>query len=257
MNKVAFIVSKAQPGAWNDLDMLEVGNGAMTDDEYVAHFSMWSIVKSPLIMGNDIRELQPQDLSILSNAAVIAINQDPSGQSAARRWLYETDDVDENGHGAIQLWSGNLKSTTGGTWNDYVVLLINGKNSESVLNATLADIFVDSGPRGTAKQANMAWEVRDLWADRMSNETAKAIIDAASGNATTVGYNSTAIDAGRFNATKTSYADGLKANSTILLGKVTSTVAPQGTITATIPRHGVAMFRLRAVPTGVREVDEL
>lgn len=39
MNKASFIVSKAQPGAWNDLDMLEVGNGAMTDAEYVAHFS--------------------------------------------------------------------------------------------------------------------------------------------------------------------------------------------------------------------------
>ena len=40
MNKASFIVSKAQPGGWNDLDMLEVGNGAMTDAEYVAHFSM-------------------------------------------------------------------------------------------------------------------------------------------------------------------------------------------------------------------------
>jgi len=40
MNKASFITSKAQPGAWNDLDMLEVGNGAMTDAEYVAHFSL-------------------------------------------------------------------------------------------------------------------------------------------------------------------------------------------------------------------------
>lgn len=40
MNKASFVVSKAQPGAWNDLDMLEVGNGAMTDAEYVAHFSL-------------------------------------------------------------------------------------------------------------------------------------------------------------------------------------------------------------------------
>lgn len=40
MNKASFIVSKAEPGGWNDLDMLEVGNGAMTDTEYIAHFSM-------------------------------------------------------------------------------------------------------------------------------------------------------------------------------------------------------------------------
>jgi len=40
MNKASFVVSKASPGGWNDLDMLEVGNGAMTDAEYVAHFSL-------------------------------------------------------------------------------------------------------------------------------------------------------------------------------------------------------------------------
>jgi len=45
MNKASFIVSKAQPGAWNDLDMLEVGNGGMTDSEYVAHFSMCKSLK--------------------------------------------------------------------------------------------------------------------------------------------------------------------------------------------------------------------
>jgi len=47
MNKAAFVVSKAQPGGWNDLDMLEVGNGAMTDTEYVAHFSMCMCCHSP------------------------------------------------------------------------------------------------------------------------------------------------------------------------------------------------------------------
>ena len=41
LNKAAPVLNKAQPGAWNDLDMLEVGNGGMTDDEYKTHFSMW------------------------------------------------------------------------------------------------------------------------------------------------------------------------------------------------------------------------
>ena len=41
LNKAAHVVHKSQPGAWNDLDMLEVGNGGMTDSEYVLHFSMW------------------------------------------------------------------------------------------------------------------------------------------------------------------------------------------------------------------------
>jgi hypothetical protein len=46
MNKASFVVSKAQPGGWNDLDMLEVGNGAMTDAEYVAHFSLCKLKPS-------------------------------------------------------------------------------------------------------------------------------------------------------------------------------------------------------------------
>lgn len=43
LNKAAPILNKAQPGGWNDLDMLEVGNSGMTDDEYKTHFSMWYV----------------------------------------------------------------------------------------------------------------------------------------------------------------------------------------------------------------------
>lgn len=43
LNKVAAFSSKAQPGAWNDLDMLEVGNSGMTDDEYKLHMTMWCV----------------------------------------------------------------------------------------------------------------------------------------------------------------------------------------------------------------------
>ncbi|KAE8450177.1 hypothetical protein EG329_006958 [Mollisiaceae sp. DMI_Dod_QoI] len=258
MNKASFIVSKAQPGAWNDLDMLEVGNGAMTDAEYVAHFSMWAAAKSPLIMGNDIRTIAPADLSILSNAAVIAVNQDPSGSSAARRWIYGINGSDTFNGPSIQLWSGTLESTTGGSQSDMVVLLINGAGESMIMNASLADIFVDNGPQGTAAQVKMSWEVRDLWANRMSTDEAAAIIAASSGvGNVTKGYNATTVGAGRYNATKTSYADGLAANNSLLLGNVTITVQPSGTVTATVDPHGVAMFRLRALPTAVRKRDEL
>jgi hypothetical protein len=40
LSKQATISSYSMNGGWNDLDMLEVGNGGMTDSEYVAHFSM-------------------------------------------------------------------------------------------------------------------------------------------------------------------------------------------------------------------------
>jgi alpha-galactosidase len=205
-------------------------------------------------MGNDLRVITPQDLAILSNAAVIAVNQDPLGQSASRKWLY----TDGDGGSGLQLWSGNLKGTVNEDYNDYVVLLVNGNNNVTVMNATLSDIFFDSGPRGHAPQVGMSWEVRDLWAGRMSNETAQAIIDAsaATSNATSR-HNTTNILSGRYNATATSYADGLVANNSLLLGTVTTTIEASGTVIATVDRHGAAMFRLRAIPTGTRKRDEL
>jgi alpha-galactosidase len=209
-------------------------------------------------MGNDIRVIKPQDLAILSNAAVIAVNQDPLGSSADLRWHYQTDDVDENGKGSYQMWSGPLNSTTGGDQDDMVVVLLNGNNSTLTMNASLADIFLDDGGAISA-QAAMSWEVRDLWANRMSNDEAQAIIAASSatGNYTT-GYNATRIGQGRYNATAKSYAEGLADMDPLLLGNVTTTVQPAGTLTATVPRHGVAMFRLRALPTSaVRKRTEL
>ncbi|UJR16260.1 hypothetical protein I4U23_003168 [Adineta vaga] len=70
---------KAGPGGWNDPDMLEVGNGGMTDVEYVTHFSLWAISKSPLLIGCDVSRMSAATLSTLTNPEVIAINQDPLG----------------------------------------------------------------------------------------------------------------------------------------------------------------------------------
>lgn len=59
---------------WNDPDMLEVGNGGMTFEEYKSHFSLWSITKAPLIIGCDLSNISEETLSILSNKEVIDIN---------------------------------------------------------------------------------------------------------------------------------------------------------------------------------------
>ncbi|UPG88490.1 glycoside hydrolase family 27 protein [Luteibacter aegosomaticola] len=69
----------ASLGHWNDPDMLEVGNGGMTDVEYRSHFSLWSIMASPLLIGTDLRTIKPDALQILLNKDVIAIDQDPLG----------------------------------------------------------------------------------------------------------------------------------------------------------------------------------
>lgn len=56
----------AGPGAWNDADMLEVGNG-MSFEEDKTHFTMWCMMASPLILGNDLRNMSNQTLGIISN----------------------------------------------------------------------------------------------------------------------------------------------------------------------------------------------
>lgn len=73
----------AGPGHWNDPDMLEIGNGHMSDDEYRTHMSLWVLVASPLLAGNDIRTMTPAIKSILLNKEVIAIDQDSLGKQAS------------------------------------------------------------------------------------------------------------------------------------------------------------------------------
>ncbi|KAL9584914.1 MAG: hypothetical protein Q9203_004468 [Teloschistes exilis] len=254
IGKVAPIVDKGQPGGWNDLDALEVGNGGMSDDEYKAHFSMWALVKSPLIMGTNIPKMTAATYSILANPAVIAINQDSAGMPAYRVWNRAAD-LDDFDQGEISLWVGTL---AGG---DYVVGLLNAGSTPLQMNATLEEIFVDKrttaggSTKGPLPSSN-GWDLYDLWANRMDDITANSVL---MGNATVNGTitdtpNSTTL----YNATEMAYADGVKRNNTALLGVKTSSVPPMGTIQAMVPSHGIAMYRLRKQEgASMKKRDEL
>jgi alpha-galactosidase len=74
----------AGPGHWNDPDMLEVGNGGLTDVEYRAHFSLWAMMAAPLIAGNDLATMTDATRTILLNRDVIAVDQDPLGKQGHR-----------------------------------------------------------------------------------------------------------------------------------------------------------------------------
>ncbi|GJP49928.1 hypothetical protein CLOM_g9083 [Closterium sp. NIES-68] len=65
----------AKPGGWNDPDMLQVGNGGMRESEYRVHFSLWAIMKAPLLIGCDLSAASDETMSILSNEEVVAVNQ--------------------------------------------------------------------------------------------------------------------------------------------------------------------------------------
>lgn len=72
----------AGPGHWNDPDMLEVGNGGMTSEEYKTHFSLWCMLAAPLMAGNDLREMSKETKEILTNKEMIDVNQDKLGKQA-------------------------------------------------------------------------------------------------------------------------------------------------------------------------------
>ncbi|KAG2417947.1 hypothetical protein HFD88_001046 [Aspergillus terreus] len=176
MSMQATISSYSAKGGWNDLDMLEVGNGGMSDAQYVAHFSMWSAAKSPLIMGNDMSKLTASGFSILANPAVIAVNQDPLGVAASYRWTRNN----------VQLWSGLLASTTGGSVNDVVVVLFNNGGSSTTASATLSEIF------GSSSVPSTQFEIRDLWGSRLSDSQAQSILNDGAAAHSSLLYNATA-----------------------------------------------------------------
>lgn len=113
----------AGPGHWNDPDMLEIGNGRMTNEEYRTHMSLWSLLAAPLLAGNDIRNMSPEIKSILMNKEVIAIDQDPLGKQAAR--IAKVGDLEvwsrplADGSHAVGLFNrGASSATVTANWND-------------------------------------------------------------------------------------------------------------------------------------------
>jgi alpha-galactosidase len=87
------IQEHSTPGHWNDPDMLEVGNGGMTSDEYRTHMSLWALLRAPLLAGNDLRTMTDETKSILMNKEVIAVDQDPAGLPVHRTTPEGTSEV--------------------------------------------------------------------------------------------------------------------------------------------------------------------
>jgi len=82
-------------GGWNDPDMLEIGNGAEPDTEYIYEMSIWTILAAPLIAGNDLRDgfLKTHTLNILANPEITAVDQDVAGIQGHRVWQEGPEDI--------------------------------------------------------------------------------------------------------------------------------------------------------------------
>jgi alpha-galactosidase len=131
--------SYAGPGHWNDPDMLEVGNGGMTVTEDRTHFSMWAMMAAPLLAGNDLRVMTDATRDILTNAEVIAVDQDLLGVQGQPISADTT----------LEVWSKRLSGTA-----TYAVALLNRGDAP-------ADITVTWSMLGLATDSAT---VRDLWA---------------------------------------------------------------------------------------------
>src|SRR5665648_90176 len=80
LDKERDLAKYAGPGYWNDPDMLEVGNGGMTTEEYKTHFSLWCMLAAPLMAGNDLGNMSSETAEILKNDEIIALDQDTLGK---------------------------------------------------------------------------------------------------------------------------------------------------------------------------------
>lgn len=140
MAKIGFdkngVANHTGPNGWNDPDMLEIGNGGMTQDEYRTHMTLWAMMSAPLVLGNDVRHMTPETLSLLTNKEVIAIDQDTLGSQGLPAKKY----------GTTEVWTKKLAD--GST----AVGLFNRGEETTLISGSWADIKV----AGT--------NVRDLWA---------------------------------------------------------------------------------------------
>ncbi len=136
----------AGPGHWNDPDMLEVGNGGMTETEYRSHFSLWAILAAPLIAGNDVSAMKPEIRAILTNREVIAVDQDALG-AQGRRVVKDGD---------REVWARPLKD--GGR----AVVLLNRGTAPQTIRVSWEDL---------GYPARLTATIHDLWAGKDLTKT--------------------------------------------------------------------------------------
>lgn len=135
----------AGPGHWNDPDMLEIGNGAQTFEEYKTQFSMWCMMASPLIAGCDLRSMGEKTIEIFTNKEVIAINQDPLGYQGFRHIDY----------GDLEVWVKYLSA------GDLAYCFLNRSDEDVQLDFDWGKFRVSH--RSERFYLDEDWEIRDLW----------------------------------------------------------------------------------------------
>ena len=137
----------AGPGHWNDPDMLEVGNG-MSVSEDRAHFTLWCMMAAPLILGNDITNMTPETLSIITNREMIAVDQDPLGIQGLRL----------KKEGDLQYW---FKPLADGDWA-FCILNVGDSAVSVPVDWTALEVEDEISGR-TTSFSSVNYSVKDIW----------------------------------------------------------------------------------------------
>lgn len=150
----------AGPDHWNDMDMLEVGNG-MSINQDRAHFSIWAMLASPLIAGNDLRTMSKETTAILTNRLVISVNQDRLGIQAFR---HSTRD-------GVEYW---FKPLEDGAWA--FMALNRNKEARKIAFNWKTEKISDELSKQTLSSHGPGYALRDLWRDRSAGTTRQLFV---------------------------------------------------------------------------------
>ena len=156
INRNDSLRSYAGPGHWNDPDMLEVGNGLSANQDR-AHFTMWCMMASPLILGNDVRNMSDETKAILTNRDLIAINQDKLGVQGLRFLIRE----------GLEYW---FKPLSNGDW---AMTIFNPTRQPLSCSLNWQDFNLtdeEVSKRSTAFDQNV-YKIKNLWTGRMEGKT--------------------------------------------------------------------------------------
>lgn len=155
MDMEADLRSYAGPDHWNDPDMLEVGNGGMTQSEDRAHFSMWCMLAAPLIAGNDLRNMSKETLEILTNQDAIAIDQDKLGIQGLR--LAKKD--------SLETWVKPLEN------GDWALCFLNRSDAAQSINFDWSTPVVDDLSNRTLNAAEATYKLFNIWTKNNEGDT--------------------------------------------------------------------------------------
>ena len=156
INRNDSLRSYAGPGHWNDPDMLEVGNGLSVNQDR-AHFTMWCMMASPLILGNDVRNMSDETKAILTNRDLIAIDQDKLGVQGLRFLIRE----------GLEYW---FKPLTNGDW---AMTIFNPTRQSLSCSLNWQDFNLtdkEVSKRSTAFDQHV-YKIKNLWTGRMEGKT--------------------------------------------------------------------------------------